>query len=426
LSSDGIHLVTGGTGGLGLHLARWLVSRGARTLCLASRRGAASEEARQVIADLEQQGVRVLVETVDFSIAGRATQLLARLRQIGPLRSVVHLAGVDLEAPIVQTESRMVAEVLNPKLGTAIELSTQTHDDPLDLFLLFSSVSATFGSPGRALYAAANAGLDGLALHSGLRNDKQRTLSVAWGPWIGGGMASPEALREWSQYGQQGLDPAAALDALDQLLSHDDIQQATVVAIDWERFIPLYQARRPRSLVKRLASVVSPPTPPSGHPGTTGPRNGSAPSDWLTKLSGEPAESRPALLRQLLRETAAEVLGTQGGRGFRDDLTFFEQGLDSLLSSQFAARLGRQLGIQEPALVFQHPRLDELASVLLARLALPALGGTAPLAPPPVGVSGDSNRQAPWVVELARLAADRRPVAGAQVGPRGRPRTAAV
>jgi aryl carrier-like protein len=220
-------------------------------------------------------------------------------------------------------------------------------------------------------------------------------------------MASPEALREWSQYGQQGLDPAAALDALDQLLSHDDIQQATVVAIDWERFIPLYQARRPRSLVKRLASVVSPPTPPSGHPGTTGPRNGSAPSDWLTKLSGEPAESRPALLRQLLRETAAEVLGTQGGRGFRDDLTFFEQGLDSLLSSQFAARLGRQLGIQEPALVFQHPRLDELASVLLARLALPALGGTAPLAPPPVGVSGDSNRQAPWVVELARLAADR-------------------
>jgi FkbH-like protein len=407
LSSDGIHLVTGGTGGLGLHLARWLVSRGARTLCLASRRGAASEEARQVIADLEQQGVRVLVETVDFSIAGRATQLLARLRQIGPLRSVVHLAGVDLEAPIVQTESRMVAEVLNPKLGTAIELSTQTHDDPLDLFLLFSSVSATFGSPGRALYAAANAGLDGLALHSGLRNDKQRTLSVAWGPWIGGGMASPEALREWSQYGQQGLDPAAALDALDQLLSHDDIQQATVVAIDWERFIPLYQARRPRSLVKRLASVVSPPTPPSGHPGTTGPRNGSAPSDWLTKLSGEPAESRPALLRQLLRETAAEVLGTQGGRGFRDDLTFFEQGLDSLLSSQFAARLGRQLGIQEPALVFQHPRLDELASVLLARLALPALGGTAPLAPPPVGVSGDSNRQAPWVVELARLAADR-------------------
>jgi NAD(P)-dependent dehydrogenase (short-subunit alcohol dehydrogenase family)/aryl carrier-like protein len=398
-SPNGSYLVTGGTGALGLRMAQWLVERGARTLCLVSRRGAVAEAARQQIAQLERQGATILIEQVDVAQGREVRDLLARLRRLGPLHGVVHAAGVDLNQPISQTDPHSVAEVLAPKLGAAIELYRETLQDPLDLFLLFSSVSATFGSPGRALYAAANAGLDTLACRAGRKGD----LSIAWGPWMGGGMASAEDLRELEQFGQYGIDPERALAAVDQLLAAE-VRQATVVAIDWERFVPLYQSRRPRSLVKSLANSraplrAMPVSSGSAHSSPGGPQAG-----WLARLAGEPVESRQTLLTKLLRHEASDVLGAKAGRGFRDDQTFFEQGMDSLLATQFANRLGKHLGVQEPALVFQYPRLSELAPALLERLPIPAAGGSPTASPNGVSASPGS----PWVAELTRLANDHR------------------
>lgn len=67
-------------------------------------------------------------------------------------------------------------------------------------------------------------------------------LSVAWGPWSGGGMASADDLDAMKRFGQHPVQPDRALATLDQLLAVS-ATQATVVAIDWGTFLPLYQAR---------------------------------------------------------------------------------------------------------------------------------------------------------------------------------------
>jgi NAD(P)-dependent dehydrogenase (short-subunit alcohol dehydrogenase family) len=61
------HLVTGAFGGFGLATVKWLADRGARHLVLVSRSGAASDEAKALVEDLQQRGIEVLVQACDIA-----------------------------------------------------------------------------------------------------------------------------------------------------------------------------------------------------------------------------------------------------------------------------------------------------------------------------------------------------------------------
>ena len=387
-AEDGVYLLTGGTGALGLHLAKWLVSRGARHLCLVSRRGVVNETVRHGIEQLEQQGAKVEIAVADVADPQAVRGLLSRLRTTRPVRGIIHAAGVDLVSPIVQTEFGQIAPVVDSKLTAAQILHTETADDQLSLFLLFSSVSATLGSPGRVIYGAANAGLDTLAHER--RKLGLPALSVAWGPWSGGGMASADDLDAMKRFGQHPVQPDRALATLDQLLAVS-ATQATVVAIDWGTFLPLYQARRNRPLVAKLAKI--PPATEVRAPSSS--KSGPQPP-WRERLQATRPDGRHEVLSGLLAAEAARILGLPGATALQADRTFFDQGMDSLLSTEFSRALTRQLGVQEPGLVFQHPRLDDLCKSLLQRL------GDAQAAEAEPGGNLQTNRS-PWVAEMAGI-----------------------
>ena len=162
---DGTYLVTGGLGGLGLEVARWLVRGGARSLVLVGRRPP-SADAMSVIADLEGAGAEVSVVRGD--VASRA-QVEHAVAAIGgtrpPLRGVIHAAGVLDEGVLMQQDAGKFARVMAAKVEGAWNLERATRDLPLDFFVLFSSVAGVLGSPGQANHAAANAFLDAFAHH---------------------------------------------------------------------------------------------------------------------------------------------------------------------------------------------------------------------------------------------------------------------
>ena len=148
--------------------------------------------------------MRVSVRSCDVSRAEEVAAMLDAVRaDMPPLRGVFHLAGV-LDDGILREQTReRFDRVLAAKAMGAWHLHELTRDDPLDVFVLFSSVAALVGSPGQGNYAAANAFLDALAHHR--RAEERPALSVNWGSWAEVGMAARLKDSEGDRWAAAGL-----------------------------------------------------------------------------------------------------------------------------------------------------------------------------------------------------------------------------
>ncbi|MGW5049806.1 type I polyketide synthase [Actinokineospora sp. NPDC004072] len=186
------YLVTGGTGALGAHIARWLVRRGARTLVVLGRSG------RRVDVD----GARVHHVRADVA----DEEALARIRRRWPLRGVVHAAGVADNRRLRDLDEATLRAVLHPKITGTAALHRAFPPGSLDFLVLFSSAGHLLGLPGQAAYAAGNAYLDGMARH------RPDTLSLAWTSWRGLGMGDSAAVD--AELAARGVAPIDAERAL--------------------------------------------------------------------------------------------------------------------------------------------------------------------------------------------------------------------
>ncbi|MFI6338823.1 SDR family NAD(P)-dependent oxidoreductase [Streptomyces sp. NPDC050535] len=246
MRSDATYLVTGGAGGLGSGLARWLVARGARHLLLTGRSvpGPAAPSGGDIAALLENlraEDIEVQYAPVDAADERSLRRLVENRRAAGrpPVRGVFHTAGVFMYKPISDTTLRDLEAVLRPKLEGARVLDRVFEND-LDHFVLFSSGNALLASPQVAAAASANAGLDAIA--RGRRSRGHRALSVNWGFWTDRGMAAragTELGRNLIPRGMTGFTSEAGFAVLDHLLA-TDAGDTLVMPVDWPRWRAAY------------------------------------------------------------------------------------------------------------------------------------------------------------------------------------------
>src|ERR1700722_9592430 len=222
----GTVLVTGGTGGIGPQLVRWLALRGAPRGVLVGRSGPAGAAAQA--AQVAGAGSAVTVVACDIAERAAVRALLHWIAASGPsLSAVMHAAGtVDLE-PLAGAGVATLAAGLAAKAAGAAVLDELTAELDLDAFVLFSSIAGVWGSSVHATYAAGNAYLDALASHR--RGRGLPATSVAWGIWDAGAISGPSPVADGlRRQGLRFLDPGRALGVLDQVLAVDE----TVVAVD--------------------------------------------------------------------------------------------------------------------------------------------------------------------------------------------------
>ncbi|WP_253830908.1 type I polyketide synthase [Prauserella aidingensis] len=322
----GTVLVTGGTGALGAHVARWLHERNVERIVLAARRGLDTPGAAELA---EETGA--IVRAVDVTDRDRLAALVAEF----PPDAVVHAAGI-LDDGVIDglTRERMHA-VDVPKIDAARLLDELTGD--LDAFVLFSSASATFGSAGQTNYAAANARLDALA--RARHAEGKPATSVAWGPWADGGMAADLGDRA----GMRGLRAGRALDALATAVTAGN-PVVTVADVDWSGFAPAMAALRPKPAL-------------DGVPEAREALRAAEPS--------RPADLGGGELLRLVRDTAAAVLGHPGADAVPKDKAFRDLGCDSLTSVEIRNLLAAATGLTLPAgIVFDQPTPTRLAAEL--------------------------------------------------------------
>ena len=212
LRDDATYLVTGGFGSIGLDIAGYLASHGAKHLVLTSR-GAPSDAAQQRIDALgEQHGCEVRVFAADVADAHDVARLLATVAaELPPLAGIVHAAGEIGTTPLSNLDDAEVDRVFAGKVWGAWHLSEAAADLKLDFFLSTSSIASVWGGFGQTAYGAANAFLDGMAWR--LREQGIAGISVNFGPWSAG-MADAESRARLDQRGVRTLSPADALAGL--------------------------------------------------------------------------------------------------------------------------------------------------------------------------------------------------------------------
>ncbi|MFD0413493.1 type I polyketide synthase [Streptomyces sp. NPDC127108] len=371
-SPRGTVLVTGGTGALGTHVARWLVAKGAEHLLLTSRRGAAAEGAEDLRAELTTLGARVTIAACDAADRDALADVLASVPAEFPLTAVVHAAGIERTAPLAELDEDDLAGVLAAKVDGARNLHELLGETPLDAFVLFSSIAGVWGSGAQGAYAAANAYLDALAEHR--RAAGLPATAVAWGPWADGGMVANSGADSAAQLRRRGLNsmaPVVAIAGLATVLERGD-GNIVVADMDWERFAGTFMAQRPSPLLSELPEVQA-------AFGTSAEQGTSA---LAQRLAGLDEAEQERQLTELVRYEAAAVLGHVSGDAFSATRAFRDLGFDSLTAVELRARLSEATGLALPAtLVFDYPTAAVLAAYLRTELSGAAItASTAPVA----------------------------------------------
>ncbi|HET6733560.1 MAG TPA: type I polyketide synthase, partial [Mycobacterium sp.] len=133
---DGAYIITGGLGGIGMVVARWLVDSGARRVVL-NGRSDPSDEQREGLANLEGRAEIVVVRG-DIASSGVAEHLVDAAEETGlPLRGVVHAAAVIDDQIVAALSQESLDRVWAPKAAGALRLHEATASRKLDWWVGF-------------------------------------------------------------------------------------------------------------------------------------------------------------------------------------------------------------------------------------------------------------------------------------------------
>ncbi|MBX9791823.1 MAG: SDR family NAD(P)-dependent oxidoreductase [Pirellulales bacterium] len=361
LRRGGIYLITGGLGGIGLAVARWLAEKYRANLVLAGRtipppigersawlaahkERAAWRRKLEWLASIEAAAKSVWLKASDVGNAEALKGLITETRErFGSIDAVFHTAGVFDDGTIETLSPNPLKEVLRPKLLGASVLDNALADMPEVPRIYFSSVAGLLGSPRQSSYAAANRGLDALASwQCGLG---RRAVSIDWGLWGEVGRGVPFVDRVQQSGVLEPLASEEALAALERVLSLDLNQ---VIVARWGNVGWAGSLR---------GASQGPPTRSAESGGTK--VNGEASQNVTASTKFSAVE-----MERLLKARLAKLLELDESSIARHQ-TFAELGLDSILVVQLLRELEGWLGRTfAPTLLRDYPNVAALAKFL--------------------------------------------------------------
>ncbi len=395
----GVYLITGGLGGVGLALGRFLVEKLGAKLVLTSRSGLPpreqwdailqqaaqgreeaetsgedvkdvkdgnagkvgkeiskkAEAIRQIMA-IEAVGGEVMVLAVDIADAPGMREAVEQVKQrFGPVNGIIQSAYVA-DGTVIHQRTRETSErVFAPKVqGTLVLDQIFAQEPPLDFFMLCSSMAAIFGPVGQVGYTAANAFQDAFA-HSRTLRTFLPTVSINWYGWseTGGARDSLELLAphvgiEVDQLLQGGLLTSEGVDAFARIMNTGSSQVlVTKMAVD------IMMDHLNTSRTSGLQESLAEPTETE---------------QTQTSMLKRPQLDTPYIApRNKVEETIAGIWQNLFGFetvGIKDD--FFQLGGDSLKAMTVASRIHQALDRKIPiAVFFGAPTIEELAQFIV-------------------------------------------------------------
>ncbi len=390
---QGVYLITGGLGGLGLLFAEEIATRAGATIILTGRSPQRAKQQAQLAA-LRSHAAHVEYVSLDVADAAAVSRCVQQIQMHhGRLDGVIHSAGVIRDSFLIKKTSEELRDVLAPKVQGIVNLDAATAHLPLDFMAVFSSTSALFGNVGQADYATANAFMDRYAeyrnslVQGGQRQG--RTLSINWPLWAQGGMqidtAHVQQMRD-----VLGLMPLTTQRGLEAFYRALRAGPAQVVVLEGE-------------IQKLLLAAAS---------ANTSPANADEKRAALD-VTGIDAELLKEKTLQRVKQVFSSV--TKLAVAKLDEHEPLESyGIDSIMIMQLNQRLAEVFGELSKTLFYEYPTLAQLRDHLVAahapecakwcglenQSASPAVNQT----PVNVDVTPPASRSTQWRVRAEAVA----------------------
>ncbi|MBO1321653.1 amino acid adenylation domain-containing protein [Acanthopleuribacter pedis] len=344
----GVYLITGGSRGIGFHLATHLISRWDARVILLSRDPEGVDPARR--ATLDEWTQTGLAELFAADVTD-ARALAAAVRQsrtrFGRIDGVIHAAGLPGGCDAGQLDAAEIRGDLAPKVAGTETLFQALRGLKLDFVLLCSSLSSFLGGAGHFSYTAANAYLDGVAAAG---NHPWPVTAINWDSWQQLGMTAAvdnPGARIPPEAGVRVFEQAAAMDV--PLLAVSVADLLTRIA------------RRDTYLAAAGASPV-------GRPHTT-----------------RDSRSLEAELLRLWRDFF-------GGHPIAPSDNFFQIGGDSLAAVQLVQRMNSQLAMQLRVVdLFDRPTVRDLVTAQPDKVTPPPVAAAVPAPQPALVAAADTD-----------------------------------
>ena len=385
--ADSSYLITGGLGGIGLFVSRWMIAQGVRHLIIIGRTpipprehwrdlesGSASPAGERVkaIRELEALGAAIHYFPVDVSDPVALAAILGRWRAEArlPIKGIVHTAAVIDDQLLTQLEPDSIGRVFGAKAVGAWLLKEALVET--DWCVFFSSMASIWPAPGHANYAAANAFLDGLSQYG--KGAGKRMLSVGWGLWSDIGFAATaggrEAQRRFAEQGVHGFSPSEGLRALEILLA-SGVPHAVVMNTDRECFARAHSGLAVQPLLRGLSEQ-------SGISGASSTTTNADAVPFIEQYRQADAAQRGALMQRRVARHVADVLKYHDLQ-IDTHRPLGEYGLNSIMGLELRHNLERELSLRLSAtIIWNYPSVAALATYLQTRVDAKAAAAAEP------------------------------------------------
>ncbi len=363
LKQQGVYVITGGAGGLGLLFAEYLATQCQAKLVLTGR-SALSDATSAKLDSLRAMGAQVLYIAADIAKEEEVQRVLAHSRsEFGQINGIIHSAGVLRDSFLRNKSEEELAAVCAPKIWGTYYLDALSKDDALDFFVLFSSLAAVGGNTGQADYAFANHYMDSFAAQrqaltaQGLRSG--RALSLNWSLWADGGMKLDE---QTEQFFRKNLGIKALAKDFGLLAFVQGLQLARSQLLVLEGV----QAKIELAwgLTKKAAAPVLESPATSAAPVTAASAPVAAAS---APVAAAPAASSANLAALVMKELSQMVMAMLkiGEDDLSLDAILLDLGFDSIGMATFATAINEKYGLDiNPVMFFEYPSLRAVAEAM--------------------------------------------------------------
>jgi len=338
VKENGVYVITGGAGGLGLILAEYLINVVNGKVVLSGRSALNREKKKRIHA----MGAAAAYFAADISEASGAGELIDRAKaHFGKIDGIIHCAGLIRDDFIIKKTPAHIREVLAPKVFGTIHLDRASMGEKLDFFVMFSSLSAETGNPGQCDYAYANSFMDHFAEYrENLRSRAERwgrTISINWPLWRDGGMQVDENTEAYLKK-TFGLIPLKTIEGLDAFRVGLSGSLNRMVVFKGDR--------------KGIARLVGETPDPAVEPSQIVPLRADRHKGLIRKLTAD----LKAMISGILKIDPSAI-------DLEDDTSAY--GFDSISYTEFANRINDAFRLElSPAVFFEYDSVGDLANYL--------------------------------------------------------------